>query len=945
MKRRKLLLLPVFLLLLAGCKDTSSSVSVEDSQPTVTSTSEVEPSSEEPQVTSVEDTEAPPSIPTSEAPVFEHKTIEEIRAMTEDGASATADQKQMFYETSGVVTAKFRGANIDGVGPAWNIAIQDGEHALLLYAVTEEAYAADFADVPIGSKLTVTGNLAAYNGLRELSTIKYVSHEAASPVEPEVLASIEQADLAGKDSKLVKIEGLKLHAKPQLEAYVDGDRNRITVNMDLRKDGVKIGTYMHYNIPLADAQATVEKLQTVTSNSTVTWTGILGMHNKVFQLTNANADEWEIEVGAPVVLETIAFRDETKELAPGATYQTTLVSTPFDAVVGEVTYASDAAAVATVDAEGVVTAVGVGTANITATASGKVATMVITVADAAEGVYDITVVDSYTTTSEIKTEEAFLAAVEGYPVGMTVPELVKVFGIAPTMAKEQHNDYTATTGFKFSTGKANAALTLKMPAGVEIAKVKVEGRAWGTETATLAINEGEAQTFMVRDAADYNLLETREFVLATPSETLSFVFTKRVIASKITLEVAGAVTPPEEIEGTIAHFLAQPLDYVGTLEAVITNLGPYNSFGMEDATGAVAFRKSGIDAVNAPFAVGDKVSGSFKKVDYNGLMQAELQDAAPTVEAGPHALTLPRVNLNEVGLTAEALGPYQSRLVTGELLVKSPATVDGNGTITLPLTNGTNDISVRLDNRLPKIADFDYLKTLVAGDSVVLKGAVIGWYNGPQLAADDAAQLEVIRQMSIEAFLALEIGALGKLSGVITNMGPHNSFGMEDATAAVAFRKYNINSTTTLFAVGDKVSGTFKKADFNGLIQAELQEDAPTVEAGPHALTLEKVDLGVVGLTAEALAPYQSRLVTGELTVKTIAAKDGKGNITLLLTDGTNDITLRLDYRLAKIAEFEYLMALAVGDVVVLDGALIGWYNGPQLAADDPVQVVKKVAP
>lgn len=176
-------------------------------------------------------------------------------------------------------------------------------------------------------------------------------------------------------------------------------------------------------------------------------------------------------------------------------------------------------------------------------------------------------------------------------------------------------------------------------------------------------------------------------------------------------------------------------------------------------------------------------------------------------------------------------------------------------------------------------------------------------------------------------------------------MGPYNSFSMEDATAAVAFRKYNIDSTTTLFAVGDKVSGTFKKADFKGLIQAELQEDAPTVEAGPHALTLEKVDLGVVGLTAEALAPYQSRLVTGELTVKTIAAKDGSGNITLLLTDGTNDITLRLDYRLAKIAEFEYLMALAVGDVVVLDGALIGWYNVPQLAADDPVQVVKKVAP
>ena len=27
--------------------------------------------------------------------------------------------------------------------------------------------------------------------------------------------------------------------------------------------------------------------------------------------------------------------------------------------------------------------------------------------------------------------------------------------------------------------------------------------------------------------------------------------------------------------------------------------------------------------------------------------------------------------------------------------------------------------------------------------------------------------------------------------------------------------------------------------------------------------------------------------------------------------------------------EFEFLMDLVVGDVVVLDGAVIGWFNGP----------------
>ena len=72
--------------------------------------------------------------------------------------------------------------------------------------------------------------------------------------------------------------------------------------------------------------------------------------------------------------------------------------------------------------------------------------------------------------------------VEGYPVGMTVPEVVKAL-VFPTMAYEQHNDYTATTDLN-SVLVRNAALTLKMPAGVEIAKVKVEGRAWGTDSNT-----------------------------------------------------------------------------------------------------------------------------------------------------------------------------------------------------------------------------------------------------------------------------------------------------------------------------------------------------------------------------------------------------------------------------------------------------------------------------
>ncbi|OQC49738.1 MAG: Bacterial Ig-like domain (group 2) [Tenericutes bacterium ADurb.Bin024] len=947
MKRRKLLLLPVFLLLLAGCRDVSSSasVSVEDSTPPVTSTttSEVDPSSEEPTSVSIEDTEAPPSVPVSEDPdanvVF--KTIAEIRAMTEDGASATAEQKKERYKTSGVVTAKFRGANISGVGPAWNIAIQDGEHALLLYAVTEEAYAADFADVPVGAKLTVIGNLAAYNGLRELGTVKYVKHEAATPVEPETLTSLVQTGLAGKDSKLVKIEGLKLFAKPTLEAYMDGDRSRITLDMDLRKDDVRIGTYMHYNIPLDIAQATMEKLRTVTSNSTITWTGILGMNNKVFQLTNAHADEWDITVGDPVVLSDIAFKDALKTLAPEATYQTVVQTQPWDATVGEITYASDAPTFATIDATGLVTAVAVGTANITATASGKVATMVIKVEAAAEGLYNVTVKEG-SATNEF-TPETLLAGIEGYPEGMTVTATSKVYGITSVTALSSADSYTASTAFKFGTSGAVGSMTFKMPEGLEIGKVVIHGRSWASDGSSVSVN-GVEQAMMPK-GSDPNEIGMYVFDLATPAtEVVIASVVKRIIIARVELQDASTITPPEQIEGSIAHFLAQVDGYTGTLEAVVTNMGPHNSFGMEDATGAIAFRKSGIDSGTDKFAVGDKVSGSFKKALFKGLYQAELQDAEPTVEKGPFPFPLPKVNLAEVPLTAEGLAPYQSRLVTGELLVKTVATKDGNGTISLLLTNGTNDITLRLDYRLPKILEFEFLMTLAVGDSVILNGAVIGWYNAPQLAADDPAQVTAIRQMTVANFLTQEPGTLAKLSAVITNMGPHSSFSMEDATAAIAFRKSGFDSKTDKFAVGDKVSGKFKLAVYKGLYQAELQDALPTVEVGPHALTLPKVNLGDVGLTAEALAPYQSRLVTGELTVVSFA-KNSYGTYTITLTNGTTQIELLVDNRLPNYADFAYLETLVADDVVVLDGATITWYEAPRLAVDRPAQIVKKVAP
>lgn len=390
MKKRNLLLLPLFALLIAGCKPTPSSSEepstsapvtsqppVTTSEPPVT-TSEPVVTSEEPSVTSEEDEESLPSTPVSEVPSATVATIAELRAMT-DGSSATPAQKEVKYQVTGTVTSVERNANISGVGPGWNFTIQSGDSAIMLYGIPEADFVTNWDDVKVGDLLTATGHLAPYAGLHELGRVEYVSHVAGTPIVPEVLTDISQSALVGKDSKLVTIEGLKLHGVRSLYARMNGTRSEISVNLDLRKGDVAIGTYMHYNIPMTQAEAVVALLQTATSNSTISWTGILTIGGGAFQMTNARVEEWTIVVGDPVVLSGLAFADTTKELNKDDVYSPKLVVTPFDGPLTGLVYASSNEAVATVDQTGKVTALAAGTTDITATVGAIEAKVVVTV--------------------------------------------------------------------------------------------------------------------------------------------------------------------------------------------------------------------------------------------------------------------------------------------------------------------------------------------------------------------------------------------------------------------------------------------------------------------------------------------------------------------------------------------------------------------------------------
>ena len=97
-----------------------------------------------------------------------------------------------------------------------------------------------------------------------------------------------------------------------------------------------------------------------------------------------------ITVTAPVAVTDVTLDATSATVTVGGTKTLTATVSPDDAADKSVTWTSSDPSIATVDSNGVVTGVAIGTATITATAGGKTATSTITVTDTVVPVEDIT---------------------------------------------------------------------------------------------------------------------------------------------------------------------------------------------------------------------------------------------------------------------------------------------------------------------------------------------------------------------------------------------------------------------------------------------------------------------------------------------------------------------------------------------------------------------------
>lgn len=712
MKKRNLLLLPLFMLVLAGC-----------TKPPVAS-------SEEPPVTSTEpitdDSEELPSVSEEPPTSVDETVITPIKdARPKEGTAVTVQ---------GVATAVYGMS-----GGKFGAILQQDDHAITLPFLLE----ADLALFAIGDVVQASGTIKTFNGLIQLDTptVKKVDVTMAAPVA-HVLTTWDQAAMEGMDARWVKVEGLQ-----KVGGVIDPTKNS-PIDVKFPGEATTFQLYMSGYIATADKEALATKINDMGSTDTINFEGPLGRFNN-FQLNPVNEATVTIVKGeppvGPVAPTALAFSPASKLLKGAETFQTTLVPTPGDATLDGLVYASSDEAVATVSATGLITAVAPGLADITATVGTVVGTFKVEVIPANATVIASPATSTNMTPSVNEAEkfgfvpaDIYIAAEKGSAstvVGLYADlrlygnradgngNLLSVYVPTGKMITSISIDFGATTNggtAEFKHGDQTVALTNEQVLNVrhEVNSIAVNGfsiknnLSGGTSNPQIRINK---ILLVIEDGTPTSVL---------PGQPSDF-------------------TPPAPVvvePKTIAQFLAEADGFEAIITGVITNLGPYNSFTIEDATGATHYRVSGKNAASNPlgFAVGDKVTAHVKKATFNGLLQAEFV-ADQVVVAGPVAFPNTAVALTSV-LAADLL-PNSGRRVSGELTVVSYS-ADSYGTKILVLTDGTNEVDLKLDNRLPNYVQFDYVATLVAGDIVILDGAVISVAsNTPLLVADNAAQL------------------------------------------------------------------------------------------------------------------------------------------------------------------------------------------------------------
>lgn len=174
-----------------------------------------------------------------------------------------------------------------------------------------------------------------------------------------------------------------------------------------------------------------------------------------------------------------------------------------------------------------------------------------------------------------------------------------------------------------------------------------------------------------------------------------------------------------------------------------------------------------------------------------------------------------------------------------------------------------------------------------------------------------------------------------KIEGVVTGITGNRQYSIYDGTDAMAIR---MRSGTSL-ELGYKYTIVGCKNIYMGLIR---MNEPGTFVKGEEGLLEEALELTETILANETeLVKYQSHLVNvAEADVTRTEVVDDYGTIEITLKIGEQTLLLRWDNRVTLTSEAKAkLQAIEVGDLLKINAAPLGWFNGAQLGYHDASQI------
>lgn len=332
--KNKIVLLPMMMLLLAGCGPATDSVPPSEDDPSINESSIEVPS---------ESSEEVGLLPISDARDVESGEV---------------------VNTAGVVTAIYQDSVKDGT---FSVAIQDGDIAMLLYHVSAEV----LGETAVGDSIEVVGESAPYYETMELNPVTSIvaaeTTYTATALEIPNMSAI--TDWSEMDSRLVTIVGTK---KPSNAELKTDSNNYYYVWQE--QGMVEALAYINSNVGVAAIEAMKPVLDVADPyTKNLELTGIVGFYKgapQVLFYDVANAVVADNPVDVPTALEIKVAGDAAATTVKVAQFEKVRLAglfTPAAVADRELTWTSSDETLATIDDYGEVTGVAPGTVTITAT--------------------------------------------------------------------------------------------------------------------------------------------------------------------------------------------------------------------------------------------------------------------------------------------------------------------------------------------------------------------------------------------------------------------------------------------------------------------------------------------------------------------------------------------------------------------------------------------------